>query len=178
MCVLRCVHKFHCMYMYGCMMGMYVCVYVSGVYGCMFMWVHGLGCVLQRVGAVWWDPDPLQETQIRARYGSDTLAVRRPTHGMIRRFISVRVVKIRRRYGFKTASFHVSVCSCAIFFNYHCHWISVFYSYYFMWPFDILYQHVYLYHFMRYQWPFTVFILMIWAFISIISCVDSLSLLA
>ena len=41
---------------------MYVgCVYV---YECMFMWVHELGCVLQRFGPVWWGPDPLQDSDL------------------------------------------------------------------------------------------------------------------
>jgi len=37
----------------------------------------------------------------------------RPIHGMIRRSVSVRAVKTRRRFGSETASFHVSVRSCA-----------------------------------------------------------------
>jgi len=51
---------------------------------------------------------------IGARYGPDTLAIRRPTHGMIRRFVPVRAVKTRRRFGFKTVSFHVIIYSYII----------------------------------------------------------------
>jgi len=68
---------------------------------------------------------------------------------------------------------HVISCECLLlsyFLNYRCHLMSMFYSYYFMWPFDILYQYVYLYHFIRHQWTFNVFILLIWVFISVVSC--------
>ena len=47
------------------------------------------------------------------RCGSDTQAIRRPIHGMIRRLVPVHAVKTRRRFGSETASFHVSVRSCA-----------------------------------------------------------------
>ena len=56
------------------------------------------------------DPDSIR---IRARYGSDTQAIRRPIHVMIRRSVTVRAVKTRWRFGSETASFHVSVRSCA-----------------------------------------------------------------
>ena len=54
------------------------------------------------------DPDPIR---IRARCEPDTQAIRRPVHEMICRTVPVRVVKTRWRFGFETASFHVSVCS-------------------------------------------------------------------
>ena len=40
-----------------------VCVYVYGMYmyGRMFVWIHGLGYVLQRSGPARWDPDPLRQ---------------------------------------------------------------------------------------------------------------------
>jgi len=44
-------------------------------------------------------------------YGFDTLAIRRSTHGMIRRFVAVHAVKSKWRFGSKAASFHVSVYS-------------------------------------------------------------------
>ena len=56
----------------------------------------------------------LELIQICGCYGPDALVIRRLTHKMIRRFVPVRAVKIRRWFGFKTASFHVSVCSCII----------------------------------------------------------------
>jgi len=46
------------------------------------------------------------------RYAGDS---KKTNNQMIQRFIPVRAVKIRRRFEFKTASFHVSVCSCIIF---------------------------------------------------------------
>jgi len=61
------------------------------------------------------DMDPLQDIRICTRYGPDTLAIRRPIHGMIWRSIPLRALKTRRRFGSKTASFHVSVCSRVIF---------------------------------------------------------------
>ena len=54
------------------------------------------------------DPNPIH---IRTRYGPDTHAIRRLTHGMIRRPVPIRAVKTRQRFGSETASFHVSVCS-------------------------------------------------------------------
>ena len=59
------------------------------------------------------DPDPIR---IRDRCGPDTMAIRRPIHGMIRRSVQVRAVKTRRWFGSETASFHMSVCSYVIFF--------------------------------------------------------------
>jgi len=52
------------------------------------------------------NPDPIQ---IRARCGPDTMVIRRPIHGMIRRSVPVRAVKTRRRFGSENASFQVSV---------------------------------------------------------------------
>jgi len=59
-----------------------------------------------RSGLVAGDPDPIQ---IRARSGPDTMAIRRPAYGMIRKSVSVRAVKIRQRFGFETTSIQVSV---------------------------------------------------------------------
>ena len=104
-----------CVYLY-----MYVCGYSVCV--CMHVWVLSMylylfvcvGCVLQHFGFIQWDPNPASgdpdPIQIRARCGPDTMAIRRPTHGMIRRSVPVRAVKIRRRFGSETASFQVSVC--------------------------------------------------------------------
>jgi len=55
------------------------------------------------------DPDPIR---ICIHYGPDTMEIRKPAHGMIRRSVLVRAVKTRRRFSFETASFHVSVCFC------------------------------------------------------------------
>jgi len=52
------------------------------------------------------DPDSIR---IRACCGPDTQAIRRSIYGMIRKSVPVRAVKIRRRFGSETASFHVSV---------------------------------------------------------------------
>ena len=141
MCVYACVCECCVYYIYGyACVGMYmlsvsmcvctyvyirVCMWCVHVYGCMFVWVHTFGCVVQRYGPVWWDLDTLREIQICARYRLDTLAIRRPIYGMIRRSVPVRAVKIRWRFGSKIASFHVSVC-LLVYFNFSI------YSYYFM----------------------------------------------
>jgi len=110
MCILVYVYMWVYTYVYACI---FWSVYV---YESMFVLVHVFGCVLQRFGSVWWDPnlatgdpDPIR---IRAQFGPDTMVIWRPIHGMIRRSVSVRAVKTRWRFGSKTASFHVSVCSC------------------------------------------------------------------
>ena len=109
---------------------MYTCVqsaHVACVYRFRCEWILGVcadslssllfGGVLQYFGPIWWDPNPAtgdpNMIQTCARCGPDTQAIRRPTHGMIRRSVSVRAVKTRRRFGSETASFHVSVRSFA-----------------------------------------------------------------
>jgi len=75
-----------------------------------------------RMVACYSDSDPLvrpDPIRISPRYGSDTLAIQRPIHEMIWRFIPVHAVKAIRRFGFKIASFHVSVYSC-VFSYYSC----------------------------------------------------------
>ena len=86
MCVV-CVYVYvlstlRCMHKY---IYVYVYVYVLVYYVCLVAWLH--------------------------HYGPDTQAIRRPTHGMISRFVPVRAVKTRRRFESKIASFHVSACS-------------------------------------------------------------------
>jgi len=54
--------------------------------------------------------------RIRARCGPDTLAIQRPIHRMIQRFVLVRAVKTRWWFGHETASFHVSVLCLLIEF--------------------------------------------------------------
>ena len=49
----------------------------------------------------------------RARCGPDTMVIQRPIYGMSRRSVLVHAVKTRRRFGSETASFYVSVRSCA-----------------------------------------------------------------
>ena len=56
------------------------------------------------------------------------------THRMIRRSVPVRAVKTRRRFRFKIASFHVSVCSCIISSFIVISSIYICYLLYFMWP--------------------------------------------
>jgi len=92
------------MYIYTCM---WVCTRVSMracIYTCMWLCVWWYR-------PVWWDPDLLREIYFGARYEPDTLAIRRPTHEKIRRFVLVRAVETRRRFGSKIVSFHVSVRS-------------------------------------------------------------------
>ena len=54
--------------------------------------------------------EDLDQIRIHVRYGPDALAIQRPTHEMIQRFIPVCAVKTRRWFGSKITSFHVSVC--------------------------------------------------------------------
>jgi len=109
-----------CMYVYTCIcMCAWVYTYVSvctcrcSVYLYLFVCV---GCVLQYFGSVRWvrtscrRPGPDLNS---CRCGPDTMVIRRPIHEMIRRSVPVRAVKTRWRFGSKTASFHVSVRSCA-----------------------------------------------------------------
>jgi len=122
------------MHVWGCMYNVYVCVYsyiciYVGVHVCVcrrgvHVWVCYVcvnfplsvyDCVVQRYRLVWWDPDRLQKIQNCVRCGPDTLAIRKSTHRTIQRSIPVRAMKARRRFWSKTASFLVSVCSCAIF---------------------------------------------------------------
>ena len=83
-------------------------IYLEGSFNCNVI-------TSRRSRPVWWDLDPLQEIWIGARYGPNALAIRKPTHGMIRRSVPVRAVKTRRRFGSKTASFYVSVCLLVYF---------------------------------------------------------------
>jgi len=84
--------------------------------GCICMivrvWVHMFKCMLQWFRTRSCDPDPLREIQSCTSYGFDTQTIQKLTHGMIQRFIKVRVMENRRWFGSKTASFHVSICSC------------------------------------------------------------------
>jgi len=127
------------LYTYVCLgVCLSTCIYVvMYVYGCMFVWVHVFGCMLQRCGfvraiqLVIGDPNPIQ---VHVRYGPDTLAIRRSTHEMIWRFVSVRTVETRRRFDSKTASFHVSVCLLVCFnssiLSHHFMWICFWFLYY------------------------------------------------
>ena len=85
--------------------------------------------------------------------------------------------RLQLNHGFKTASFHVSVCYSVISFFTVVSRCSRNYSYHFMWLYDIFYQYDYLY-FIRHQWAFTLFIQLIWVLISFISCASYLTLLA
>jgi len=130
-----------------CMLWMYVCLYCMGMYAWVYAWVVYVRSVCMCTGVcscefmcsvaccsdansfvrsepVTRDSDPIR---IRDRYGPDSQAIRRPIHRIIRWSVLVRVVKTIQRFNFKTASFHVSICSCIIFFIYHC-------LYYYMLP--------------------------------------------
>ena len=54
------------------------------------------GCVLQRLRTRSYAPNSVTGDTNYARYGPDTLAIRRLTHEMIQRSVPVRVVKTRR----------------------------------------------------------------------------------
>ena len=127
MCVCVCI-EYVCVYSY---IGMYVGV-LLWVYTCMYMhvcWVHVWECyvfvliplplcvfgsVLQwfrlvRATQTWY-----REIQVCVRYGPDTLAIWRSTHGMARWSVLVHAVETRRRFNSEIALFHVSVCLCLI----------------------------------------------------------------
>jgi len=95
----------------------YVCVHVCVcVYVCKSIYI--CVSVRLRVAAIWTRlvrSRPVRGIRICACYGLDTQVIRRLIHGMIWRFVPVHAVKIRRRFGSKTTSFHVSVCFSIIF---------------------------------------------------------------
>jgi len=70
--------------------------------------------------------------QICARCKPETQVIQRPTHKMIRRFVSVRAVKAWRRFGFKIASFHVSIALVS-FLYLSLSVLFICYLYHFMW---------------------------------------------
>jgi len=117
LCVFINVHESVYICMYECTYR-HVYMYVGGYMHAWCVWaltpLSVYGYVVQRYRPVWWDSDLLQKIQFSARYEPDTLAIQRPTHVMIRRFILVHAVKTRRWFGFKLTSFHVSVCSYVI----------------------------------------------------------------
>jgi len=78
-----------------------MCLYIN-----VCVWLH-----VTAIQTLSLDLDPLQEIRIDARYGPNTLAIRKSIHGMIRRLVPVRAVKTRRRFESEIASFHVSVYS-------------------------------------------------------------------
>ena len=73
-----------CMYMYACVL---VCDWVSVCFNLR----HPDPFV--QFEPVTGDSDPIQ---IRARYGPDTLAIQRPMHGMIQKFVPICTMKTRR----------------------------------------------------------------------------------
>ena len=117
------------------------------------------------------DPNSVTGDSNCARCRPDTLASWKPTHEMIRRSVPIRTVKTRRRFGSKTASFYVSVRSC-VFPHFPLSVCVYIYTYHFIWLSVIFYLFDCLYHFTRRQWAFTIFILLIWMFISVISCTN------
>ena len=100
-------------YLYG-----YMCEYIMGMY-----YFPSPLCVRLRVTAFWTrscGPNSITGDSalcpLRTRYTGDSKTI----HVIIRRSVSVRAMKTRRRFGSKTASFHVSACSCIIFLIYRC----------------------------------------------------------
>jgi len=97
-----------------------VCVYLyMGVYMCIFVYV----CLRVHVIACYSVANPLMRSNGNRRpkpdlnlclLWTDTLAIRRPINGMIRRSVPVHAMKTRWRFGSKTASFHVNICSSII----------------------------------------------------------------
>ena len=80
-CVSVCVHAWMFVCEYMC-----VCVHACKCINKRELWIFGLFTV-----------NPI-------------LTIRRPTHELIRRFVSVHAVKTRRRFEPEATSFHVSVC--------------------------------------------------------------------
>jgi len=88
----------------------YSCVYIwLGVCTCVFMCTCAHECLV----ACYSDVDSFVRSELgNGRFGicvrceSDTLAIRRPTHELIRRSVPVHAVKIRWGFGSKTVSFH------------------------------------------------------------------------
>jgi len=85
----------------------------------------------------------------------DTSCVRAPNemlhkclHRNMFQHLPVCTMKTRWRFGSITVSFHMSVYSYIFFLFTVTSRCSHNYSYYSMWPRDLLYQYVYLYHFM------------------------------
>jgi len=177
--VYTCICVCMCVYVYICMYVLYVCIPVCGcvhVYLCVRVFTCACGYVLQRFEPVGEDLDLLREIQTCTRYGPDSLAIWKLIHEMIWRFVLVRAVKTRWWSDLKSCHFmwvfvHVSFTYLSLSV------LSICYLYHFMWPSDLFYQYDYLYHFMRHQRAFTLFIQLIWAFISIISCVSCSTLL-
>jgi len=115
-----------CVYLYICMyVGVHVCVCTCGMHEWVHVWACYVcmliplplcvfGCVLQRLRTR--SRSKLGNMRFRLVFIMDlTLAIQRPTHGMIQRSVPVRAVKTRRRFRFKITSFHVSVWFCVIF---------------------------------------------------------------
>jgi len=96
----------------------YMCECIMSVCWFLILSVCSTACcsISDSFGEIW--------TRCR-RSGSDSelcllctqyMAIRRLIHGMIHISVPVHAVKTRRRFGFKTASFHVSVCSCVFLY--------------------------------------------------------------
>ena len=145
-----CILVYVCVWVYT-----YVPVCTCGCLACIYIYMYALV-------ASYSDSDPFVRSKLgNRRFGlvlvmdPITKAIQRPIHEMIRRSVPVRVVKTRRRFGSETASFLVSIRSCA--FPYLPLWYAfTYYTYHFMWLSVIFYQFDYLYHFMRHLWMFTL----------------------
>ena len=101
------------MYVYA---HMFVCT--CGCLACIYNYLYVLvACysISDLFGEIWTScrrPGPDSDS---CRCRPDTMVIRRPIHGMIRRSVPVRPVKTRWRFGSETSSFHVSVCSFRFF---------------------------------------------------------------
>ena len=109
------MHVCVCIYICICVLCMYVIICVYGrVFMCTSVYVCMAACCS--------DSDPIVRPNLvtgdsdYARCALDKLAIWRPTHEMIWWSVSVRAVKTRWRFGYKIASFHVSVCTVIIYF--------------------------------------------------------------
>ena len=85
---------------------------------CIRVYVYVSLCVQLRVAVVM---DSFMQSELgngrselRVCCGPDARKIRRLIYRMIRRSVPVRTVKTRQRFGCKTVSFHVSVCSFII----------------------------------------------------------------
>jgi len=95
-----------CIWVYSVCMHVCTCIYVVCV--CMRMYVHVSSCVWLRDTAFQinsYDPNSITENLDCVRYKPDTQAIRRPTHGMIRRSVPARTVKTKWRFRSKPRHF-------------------------------------------------------------------------
>ena len=93
-------------YMFVCTCGCLACIYI---YLYVLVACYSISDLFGEIRTSYRRPGPDSGS---CRCGPDTMGIRRPMHGMVRRPVPVRAVKTRRRFGSETASFHVSVRFC------------------------------------------------------------------